>query len=326
MTTAKPANIVAAIVNYRTADLTIDCLRSLEGELRRVPEKIHVVVADADSGDGSADKIDLAIKENHWQDWCELRRLPRNGGFAYANNAVIRQALAEDAPPEFIYLLNPDTVVRPGAIVSLIAILRDRPDTGIVGSRLEDPDGTVQRSAFRFPSIWSELDSSAQIGLISRLLRGYMIAPEPPKEICQADWVAGASMLIRREVFDSIGLLDEDYFMYFEEVDFCRRAAAAGWRCCYAPESRVVHLVGQSSGINTAVAAPRRCPRYVYESKYLYWRKNHGRMIALIAHLCWFAGYGTSRLRKFIIGRTSRITHEGVDTFRWVLWPLLTRS
>lgn len=325
MLNGTPISIAVVIVNYRTAELSIDCLRSLEAERHQLSARVHAFVADADSGDGSADNIDRAIQEHHWQDWCALRRLPRNGGFAYANNAIIRQVLADEPAPDFVYLLNPDTVVRPGAIAPLVAFLRDHSDVGIVGSRLEDPDGTVQRSAFRFPSILNELDSSAQLGMLSRLLRRYIVAPEPPAESSPAGWVAGASMLVRRQVFESIGLLDEDYFMYYEEVDFCKRAAAAGWRCFYVPQSRVVHLVGQSSGINNASIAPRRRPRYVYESKYRYWRKNHGRIVAAIAHLAWFVGYAMRCLRNLITSRISRTTHEGIDTFRWVLWPLLTK-
>ena len=317
-------SILVVIVNYRTAELAIDCLRSLDAELRTLPESVRVVVADADSGDGSADKLQHAIAQNQWQSWCELRRLPRNGGFAYANNAPIRDALSKEKP-EFVYLLNPDTVLRPGAIAPLLKILRTNPKAGIVGSRLEDPDGTVQISAFRFPSIWSELDTGARLGVVSKLLRSYIVAPKAPSELSQTDWVAGASMMIRRDVFESISLLDEDYFMYYEEVDFCKRAAAAGWQCWYVPESRVVHLVGQSSGVTKRNAGPRRLPRYVYDSKYHYWRKNHGKLVAAVAHAAWFLGYGTLRLRRMLTGPKPTTTHEGVDTFRWVLLPLLTK-
>ena len=200
-------------------------------------------------------RLATAILENGWGDWATILPLDQNGGFAYGNNAAIRPALQEADPPCFVLLLNPDTIVRPGALKSLVVFMESRPDIGIVGSRLEEPDGTPQQSAFRFPSVLGELEGGVRLGPVSRLLHRWAAFQPIPEEPGPVDWVAGASMIIRRQVFESIGLLDEGYFMYFEEVDFCRRARRAGWPCWYAPSSRVVHLVGQSSGVTD----PSRC-------------------------------------------------------------------
>ena len=293
--------LLVVIVNYRSASLCIDCLRSLAPE---VPAKAgaRVVVADAPSGDDSVARIGAAIAENGWSDWCELKPLARNGGFAYGNNEAIRPALAAADEPQYVLLLNPDTVVRPGAIAALLAFMDRTPTAGIAGSRLEDPDGSPQRSAFRFPTVASELEAGLRLGPVSKLLRNRVVAPPVPAgtEPVRTDWVAGASMIVRREVFEAVGLLDEGYFMYFEEVDFCLRAARAGWPCWYVPASRVVHLVGQSSGVTDVRQANRRRPRYWFESRRRYFVRNHGYAKAALADLCWMAGFATFRARRVV--------------------------
>ncbi|MEL7238016.1 MAG: glycosyltransferase, partial [Planctomycetota bacterium] len=149
-------NLLVVIVNYKTAALTADCLASLEPEIARVREQFgpaEVVVTDNASGDGSAEAIESTIASRGYGDWARLMPLPRNGGFAYGNNGAIRPALESDDPPTHILLLNPDTVVRDGAIVELLKFMQANDHVGITGSRLEDPDGTPQRSAFRFPGV-----------------------------------------------------------------------------------------------------------------------------------------------------------------------------
>jgi len=285
------------IVNYRTADLTVDCLLSLADEVPSLKDA-RVVVTDNLSGDDSVEHIQHAIQENHWDGWVTLMPLDHNGGFAYGNNQAIRPALSADAPPNFVLLLNPDTVIRPGAVARLIDFMQANPKAGIAGSRLEDPDATPQRSAFRFPTIRSELDGGLRLGLVSRLLKSTCIAPPVRDEPHPTDWTAGASMIVRREVFDDAGLMDEDYFMYFEEVDFCLRASRAGWPCWYVPESRVVHLVGQASGVTDTKSAPKRRPAYWFESRRRYFTKNHGLVFALMADAAWALCFATYRVRR----------------------------
>lgn len=293
--------LLVVILNYRSASLCVDCLRSLAPEVAAVGDA-RVVVVDAPSGDDSMARIGRAIDENGWREWCELRPLARNGGFAYGNNEAIRPALAAADPPRYVLLLNPDTVIRPGAIRALLDFMDANPSAGIAGSRLEHPDGAPQRSAFRFPTVLSELESGLRLGPVSKVLRKRVVAPPVPEgdEPVRTDWVAGASMIVRREVFDAVGLLDDGYFMYFEEVDFCLRAARAGWPCWYVPASRVVHLVGQSSGVTDAAQATKRRPRYWFESRRRYFVRNHGRAKTALADLLWIAGFATFRARRVV--------------------------
>jgi len=219
--------LLVVIINYRTADLTLDCLHSLAGEAAALPG-LRAVVVDSASADGSAERLSAAIDSYPWATFLPLAE---NRGFAASNNAAIGPALAAAHPPRYILLLNPDTAVRPGAIRELLRFIEAHPEVGLAGPRLENPDGAPQRSAFRFPSVLGELEDGARLGVLTRLLAGRAVAPPTPGEPCRTDWLSGAGLLVRREVFDAIGLFDEGYFLYFEEVDFCRRAAAAGWPC-----------------------------------------------------------------------------------------------
>src|SRR5687768_16488864 len=122
--------LLIVIVNYRTASLTVDCLRSLEPEVRAAPGT-RVVVTDNLSGDDSVPRLQAAVRDNGWNAWAEVMPLPRNGGFAYGNNEGIRPALESADPPDYVLLLNPDTVVRPGAIEALLDFMEARPAVGI---------------------------------------------------------------------------------------------------------------------------------------------------------------------------------------------------
>jgi GT2 family glycosyltransferase len=301
---AQPLNLLIIIVNYRISELVIDCLDSLKDEVFAVEGcQVRVVVTDNDSGDDSILRLQTAIQSRGWSHWASILPLERNGGFAFGNNAAIRPALESDALPDYIWLLNPDTIVRPGALTAMLAFLEAHPEIGIAGCRLEDPDGSPQRSAFRFPSVLGELEGGMKLGLVSRLLERWVVAPPARDEPCPTDWVAGASMIIRRAVFEAIGLLDENYFMYFEEVDFCFRARRAGWPCWYVPSSRVVHLVGRSSGMTGRDSYRKRRPRYWFEARRYYFLKHLGRLRTLFADLAWSLGFLSLRIRKHLQGK-----------------------
>jgi GT2 family glycosyltransferase len=256
-----------------------------------------VTVVDGASGDDSCEKLRSAIATADWSAWVELLELQQNRGFAAGNNRALERILAGSQAPDLILLLNPDTIVRPGGIAALVAFMEEHPEVGIVGSRLENLDGSAQRSAFRFHSVWGEVDTGARWAPISRLLANFVVAPETPREAQPIDWVCGASMMVRRQVFSDIGLLDENFFMYYEEVDFCRRARSSGWNCWYQPASRVVHLVGQASGLEQGNLGPRRLPAYWFESRRRYYIKHHGLLYAMLADTAWITTHAMWRIR-----------------------------
>jgi GT2 family glycosyltransferase len=307
--------LLVVIVNYRSTELTLECLHSLQEEVGTVAG-MRVVVSDNASGDGAVACLEAAVTAHGWSDWVTILPLEQNRGFAAGNNAAIRPALAVDDPPHYVLLLNPDTIVRPGALRALVDFMEGRPDVGIAGGRLEEPDGTPQRSAFRFPSVLGELEGGLRLGRASRLLARWVVAPEVPGGPVPIDWVAGACMMIRSAVFGAIGLMDEGYFLYFEEVDFCHRARRAGWPCWYVPSAHVVHLVGQSSGVTNPAASRRRRPGYWFHARRRYFVANHGRVATVLADLAWSLGYATYRLR--------RLVQRKPDTdSQWLLWDFI---
>ncbi|MDF1688934.1 MAG: glycosyltransferase family 2 protein [Cycloclasticus sp.] len=293
--------VLIVIVNYKTAGLTIECLHSLLLERESVEFKVTVI--DNDSQDGSYDTLLSAVDAQGWAQWVTVVQAEVNGGFSYGNNLAIRNFLAREFPPEYIYLLNPDTVVRKGAISSLVSFLDSHSAAGMVGSRLEDLDGAPQGSSFRFHTWLTELDRGFRWGFISKILN-LQDANQAPNRATKTDWVAGASMLIRTDVFRQVGLLDESYFMYYEEMDFCLQAARCGWECWYEPNSRVVHYVGQSSGVtDTSVKAKRR-PAYWFDSRRRFFVKNYGVLRACLADFAWLTGFSAWVVRNLIQKKT----------------------
>ncbi|MFT3789248.1 MAG: glycosyltransferase family 2 protein [Tepidisphaeraceae bacterium] len=218
--------LLIVIVNFRSAQLAIDCLKSIEPQVRAIAGGCRVCLVDGASGDDSVPVLQRAIEQNGWANWCDLRPLAVNGGFAYGNNEGIRPYLESSDRPDFVLLLNPDTVALPGSIGTLLDYAIAHPEYGICGSRTQYPDGSPQTSAFRFPSISGEVEGSLRFGPVTKMLANSVVAPPPADHEVDADWVVGASMIVRREVFEKIGLLDDRYFMYYEEVDFCLRQAS----------------------------------------------------------------------------------------------------
>ena len=306
LTTTQDASVTAVLVNYCTRDLTLDCLRSLASEVAAFPA-LEVVVADTASPDGSGTEIAEAIAVNGWDRWARLFPMPRNGGFSYGNNGVIREQLARASPPAYIWLLNTDTVVRPGALRALVDFMAAHPAAGGTGSRLEHPDGRLQCSAFRFHSVASEFDSSLNVGFVSKLLKRWQVAPALPDAPTRYDWLSGASLLLRTQLFRDIGLMDEDYFLYYEETDFCNRAKHRGWSFWYVPQSRVVHLVGQSTGVTDPAQQRKRRAAYWFESRRRYFIKHHGVFYASLADAALASGTALSMARDAILGRASSV-------------------
>jgi len=293
-----------SIVNYRTAELTLNCLRSLDREIRNL-SACRVLVTDNASEDGSAERLAESIARHRWSEWVSVSSLARNGGFAFGNNAGIRAALATSDPVDYVMLLNPDTTVRPGAIRALVEFMETHPRAGIAGSRLENANGDAECSAHTVPSPLGELDAGARLGVLSRLLRRYVVSPPLRDEAHECDWVSGASLIVRRSVFETVGLMDEEYFLYFEEVDLCCRAKSAGWAVWYVPQSRVMHLEGAATGIRRL---DERRPRYWYDSRRRFFVKRYGVGGLIFADLFFAFGRATLALRRLLGLR--RRTHE----------------
>lgn len=289
-----PGQVCVVIVNYRTAALAVDCLHSLAAQRAQAPA-LRVVVVDNDSGDGSQAVLEDAVRRQAWSDWIRVVPGGRNGGFAFGNNVGIREALRIAPHCEYLWLLNPDTVARDGALRALVEFMDQQPQVGIAGSLLENPGGGTDCSAHRAPSPLGELESGARLGIVSRLLHRYRVSAPVRSERHACDWVSGASLMLRRAALDAVGGLDEGFFLYFEEVDFCLRAQRAGWDTWFVPASRVLHREGSATGI---AETARRRPRYWFESRRRYFVKHHGVAGLIAADVLWAAGRLLFALRR----------------------------
>jgi len=304
----KPTYLLVTIVNYLTPDLTIDCLRSLMGEVESIPGT-KVVVIDNDSGDDSLKEISAAIEQNAWGDWVSILPSNYNGGYAFGNNLAIRSALQQPLPPSYFFILNPDTQVIPNGLKVLVDFLEQHPDVGIAGCNLQTPEGELRRLAFHFPSVLSEFESALCLGIVTKLLSKWVVPRYMGDEPSQIDWVSGTAMLIRRQVFESVGLMDEGYFLFYEETDFCLQAKRGGWSCWYVPQSRIMNIGGQSRK-KADNSNSKRQPQYWFDSRQRYFLKNHGLFYASLADTARILGLALWRIRHIIQQKPDHAPHQ----------------
>lgn len=289
--------LLVAIASYRVTDLTIDCLRSLSKEIHRVPGT-KVAVCENGTGKDAADHLRHAIQENGWGSWAQVTEVYPNRGFTGGTNAVIRPALESADPPEYVLLLNADTIVQEHSLDNLVSFMDNHPKVGIAGSLLVSTDGQVQASPFRFPGIASELDRGLRVGFVTKLLSPWIGLPPKPQEATKVEWVCTASGILRRTMLDQIGLLDEGLFTYFDDVDICLRAKRAGWETWFVPESRVVHLEGASTGITGQPVKLTRRPAYWYEARHRFFTKSYGAWYTAAVDAAFISGFVLWQLRR----------------------------
>jgi N-acetylglucosaminyl-diphospho-decaprenol L-rhamnosyltransferase len=308
--------VAVVIVTYKSARLTIENLRSLQADFAIPWLRVRAIVVDNASGD--LPEITRAIEENGWS-WATPVAAPKNGGFGYGNNLGIERAFAL-GNPSYLYLLNPDTQVRSGAIASLVRFLEDNPGVGIAGSSFETEDGSDWPIAFRFPSMLGEIDQGLNFGFVSNLLRRWATVRRMSKENEPVDWISGASMMIRPGVFKALGGMDENYFLYFEETDFCTRARREGFSTWYVPESRVMHIGGQSTSV--APGSSARLPSYWFESRRRYFAVTYGVARAMMIDVIAVLAHSLGLVKKIFQGRREAIVpHFISDLLRHsILW------
>lgn len=302
MTEAVPTRALnVVLLNWRTPDMTLDAAEAALGEMTGLDAGLTIV--DNDSGDGSFEKLQAAAQTRGWLQTGRVAVVQSgwNGGFGAGNNHGIRQGMPDGRRADLVYLLNSDALPQPGSIRALVDYLGAHPQVGIACSRLRGTDDVPHSTAFRFPGIASEFEATSRTGPVTRLLRRYVVALPQPVTSGRVDWSAGASMMIRMDVLDRIGLFDEGFFLYYEETDLCRRAADAGWQTHYIVESLVLHIGSVSTGMKNW----QRPPDYWYDSRRRYYEKHHGRTGALMATAAHLAGAGLFRLRCLLARRKS---------------------
>ncbi len=256
------ADLSIIIVNWNTKEFLLSCVRSVFENEQRI--SWEVIVVDNGSQDGSGSEVKKAFPLVH------LIQNEKNVGFAGAVNQGLQKASGR-----YVLLLNPDTQVKNGAIERLMSFMDAHPKAGISGAQLLNSNGSKQNSIANYPSLSTEL-------LNKRLLRWLFPKKFPGKEKdypepIEVDSVIGACMMVRRDALDQVGLLDEDYFLFLEETDWCYRMKKAGWKIYHVPQTEVFHFQGKS-----AETDKKRARVEYFRSRYHFFKKNRGHFHWLI--------------------------------------------
>lgn len=256
-TATVPVDLAVVVVNTNSGDEVLRCVRSVfesAGDIR-----MQVVVVDNDSTDGSAHAVVGAFPE------VGLIQNDSNRGFPAAANQGMR---ATDS--EFILLINPDAEIRVGTMEGFLKVARDHPRAGAIGALTRSPDGSIYPSARRIPTLTQGLFHTllAPFRPNNRWSRTYRMAEWDRRSERQVDWVSGSSMLLRRAALDEVGIFDERFFMYVEDMDLCTRLRQAGWEVWFSPELEIEHIGG------TATVGRRRMTLEHSRSIYRYFVKH----------------------------------------------------
>lgn len=302
---APDASVV--IVSFNTRDILRNCLASLEKA--KSDRDIEVLVVDNASQDGSADMVAVEFPS------VSLVRSRVNLGFAAGNNAAFAQARGRH-----VILLNPDTLLDGAALERAITHMDADPTVGMAGGRLLNRDGSDEPAARQFPSLLN--DFLALSGLAARFPRSRLFGRfdrtwAPVGQAADVDWVPGAFAIIRREVLSQVGHFDERFFLYYEEVDLCRRIKAAGWRICYWPDIVIHHWGGESSKAHSDQAISSSGSQLVLwrmRSALLYYRKQHGRLTAWAAAQLEIAWHAARRAKAALPGGNPDKSAESAQT------------
>jgi N-acetylglucosaminyl-diphospho-decaprenol L-rhamnosyltransferase len=254
-------DVSVIVVNWNVRDLLRQCLASVRDGAGSLD--VETIVVDNASTDGSADMVRMEFPE------VTLVANDHNPGFAAANNQGLGMARGR-----YVFLLNPDAQVMNDALLIMVAYMDEHPDVGLLGPMLRYGDGRLQSSRRRFPTLATALVESTVLERYfpnAGPIRRYRMLDTPDNAVQDVDWVVGAAMFARRTAVDQVGPLDDDYFMYSEELDWGRRFKEADWRVVYLPTALVIHHEGKSSEQNLA----QRDIRF-HTSRVRYFRKYHG--------------------------------------------------
>jgi GT2 family glycosyltransferase len=304
-------DLSVVIVNWNVCALLRRCLASVlkqSGHPANKGTDLEIIVVDNASTDGSVEMLRAEFPQ------VTLIANSANRGFTGGNNQGL-----EAAQGRYVLLLNPDTQVLGDAFATLIGYLEAQPDVGLVGPQLLYPDGSVQSSRRRFPTLATLFFESTWLESLAppSLLEHYHVRDQPDNAVLDVDWVVGAAMLARREAIQQVGGLDERFFMYSEELDWCRRIKAAGWRVVYHPRAQITHYEGKSS----EQAVPERHINF-QRSKIRYTRKYHGGRAARALRLYLLGHYvvqlGLESL-KGMLGHKRALRQQRVKAYWQVL-------
>jgi GT2 family glycosyltransferase len=310
------------IVNYRTPKVTLDCLASVAAQIRDVKDA-RVVLVDNASGDDSISLFNQAIEANGWKDWLTLAQSETNRGFAGGNNFGID--ILKNIQPDvmFILLLNSDTLLQPNVLRYSVENMTAQPNVGIFSCLLLNPDLSVQNTARKLPTPLRLAAYSFGLPWVFRRKCAWANLDDPgwdrKKLARDVDWVGGAFMLLRRQMLDRIGVMDERFFFYGEDTELCHRAWKHGWRVRYDPGASIIHL-GSASSDPTRLPSKQK-DALMWKARYLLERRCYGRLAELFIRAVDITSFGLRYLKLRIRGKKNTPEFE---TQRDVLALLLS--
>ena len=287
-------DISVVIVGWNAKSYLELCLDSLASA--RPHRSMEIIVVDNASSDGSAEMIEARFPE------VKLIKSRENLGFAKGNNLALLQARGR-----YIALVNPDVIVFPGCLDALADFLDQNPKVGNVGPRILNPDLTLQSSCRKFPSLWNNLCMATGLATAfkkSRLLSGEHMLYFPHDRALAVDVLVGCFWMVRREAFEAAGLLDEGFFMYGEDLDWCRRCWTAGWQVMFFPGAQAIHHRGGSSA-----AQPIRCAVAQQQSILYYWSK-HSSLLGVWGITSILVGHHLLRYLFAVLSRLTRFREK----------------
>lgn len=303
-------DISIIIVNWNVKELLRNCLHALLEAGAGLA--LEIIVVDSASTDGSVQMVRQEFPQ------VRLVASAENLGYSRGNNTGCRVAGGR-----YLFLLNPDTVVQPDTLQQLVRYMEAHPAVGAAGPQLLWPDGSLQSSRRRLPTLGTLFWESTLLGQWfphNRHIHYYHMLDQPLQEAQPVEWVVGAALFIRRETWEQVGPLDETFFMYFEETDWLRRCAEAGWEIVYLPEARLIHYEGKSSEQGLADRAIR-----FQRSKLHYTRKYFGGgWSSLLRVFLWltFAFQWAEETAKWLIGHRRPLRRQRMGAYRQVLQAL----
>lgn len=273
--------------------MTIDCVRSVLSDIGDLD--IHIVVVDNASGDGSDKEIEDWIASQQHNIPVTLVRSTDNSGFSGGHNLGMSVFDAD-----YFLILNSDALLRPGFFKAILPVVDESEKVGLFAPQIIDQEGTPETSCFRFASPQSEFIRSACTGFVTRVLKSHEVALGPYPDSREIEWASFACILLKAQMVEEIGFMDQGYFLYFEDSEYALRAQRNGWGIEQVVDAKAVHFRGGSGPVKSLAKAKKRLPPYYYASRTRFFYQRYGAFGLLLANLAYILGRFVAQFRRLV--------------------------
>ena len=315
------AKVAIITVTYNSADFIEQYLQSVKLFLHDSDHQLFLV--DNQSSDNT---IQIARDFAHNQDLVtQIHIIEANDNLGFGKGCNLGADAAAVFSPSHLWFLNPDTEIFADTGPALLTLFDARSDVDFAGSVLVDKSNTPRSGAFRFPTALNVFLSSMSLGVLDRIFKQYTTAVPLNHDAVAADWLTGASFMVKRECFKKLNGFDPFYFLYFEEVDLFFRAKKQDLTVLTCPESKVFHISGASTGINNKETAVKRKPSYWLESRHYFYQKNYGKAYLFLVDSLLLLGTSLWKARAFIQRKNDKTPEHFLkdiikhDWLRWLI-------